>query len=74
MQVGELVSLLIVKLGISIYVYINAAVGDNNHVSVITKMIVERRLNMSDIVVIKTEMLSCELRASTCLQIAAEFA
>ena len=53
MQVGELVSLLIVKLGISIYVYINAAVGDNDHVSVIMKMIVERRLNMSDIVVIK---------------------
>ena len=53
MQVGELVSLLIVNLGISIYVYINAVVGDNDHVSVITKMIVERRLNMSDITVIK---------------------
>ena len=53
MQVGELVSLLIVNLGISIYVYINGAVGDNDHVSVITKMIVERRLNMSDIAVIK---------------------
>ena len=50
---GELVSLLIVNLGISIYVYINVAVGDNDHVSVITKMIVERPLNMSDIVVIK---------------------
>ena len=50
---GELVSLLIVNLGISIYVYINAAVGDNDHVSVITKMIVERRLNVSHIVVIK---------------------
>ena len=53
MQVGELVSLLIVNLGISIYVYINAAVGYNDHVSVITELIVERRLNMSDIVVIK---------------------
>ena len=46
-------SLLIVNLGISIYVYINAAVEDNDHVSVITKMIVERRFNVSHIVVIK---------------------
>ena len=41
------------KRCISRYVYINAAVGDNGHVPVITKIIVERRKNVSDIVVTK---------------------